>query len=340
MLNCICKELTMQTHYLSEAINTIYIGGGTPSLLDIVDIKKLIKTVYENYNVSSNPEITLEANPDDLNKKKLIELARVGINRLSVGIQSFDDQVLRFLNRAHNATEAKQSISDARAAGFTSISADLIYGIPDRDHKAWKKDLKLLIEGSPDHISAYCLTVEPKTTFGNWHEKGALKPVTDDFAAEQFDILVDELDKAGYEQYEVSNFAKAKNYSKHNTSYWQQKPYLGIGPSAHSYNLLTRQYNIKNNAKYMNEIEDGNIPCDHEVLSEEDKINDVLLTGLRTKWGINLMTHDLGKKLDMKYIDKLIEHNKAIIRNDHLVLTREGRLLADQISSDLFIIES
>lgn len=341
MVECLMKEIDIRKNYLSEPVETIYFGGGTPSLLTSVQLSHLIKKVREEFDVISNSEITLEANPDDLSKGKLLEFKNAGINRLSIGVQSFDSTVLQFLNRAHNDKQASNCIELSKQEGFDNISVDLIYGIPNRSHVQWKEDLKKLIAFDPAHISAYCLTIEPKTAFGHWLKKGKLKPVEDDYSAEQFEIMLDLLEKAGYEQYEISNFSKPTYYSKHNTAYWQQKPYLGIGPSAHSYNLTSRQYNISNNQKYMVAIGNGESPSSLEKLTWEDQINDYLLTTLRTKWGSDLtVLQKMGYLLDPQYVQELIHAGHAALTNNHLVLTKRGRLLADQISADLFIVDN
>jgi oxygen-independent coproporphyrinogen III oxidase len=339
LVSCLNKEIEIQKDYLAENVETIYFGGGTPSLLSKDHIMSIMAKINAVYEVSPDAEITLEANPDDLSEVKLLELKAAGINRLSIGVQSFDDEVLKFLNRAHDHNQANESIELTRKVGFDNVTVDLIYGIPDRSHDLWEKDLKKLISLNPEHISAYCLTIEPKTAFGNWLKKGKLKAVEDDYSAQQFDIMVEMLENAGYEQYEVSNFCKPTYHSKHNTAYWQQKSYLGIGPSAHSYNLVSRQYNVSNNQKYINALEEGKVPNDKEILTKEDNINDYLLTTLRTKWGTNLNELKLmGYSIDQRYIDKLILGENAKISDHHLILTRKGRLLADQISADLFII--
>lgn len=339
MLEAISTEIKLQSNYLSDNIDSIYFGGGTPSLLNGKEVSYLLQVINNVFKTEDVQEVTLEANPDDLTDHKLKELNEAGINRLSIGIQSFDDGVLTFLNRAHSSERGINCISSAKKAGFEAISADLIYGIPNRDHAMWKKDIDQLISQNPEHISAYCLTIEPKTAFGHWAKTNKIKPVEDEYAADQFDILINELERAGYEQYEVSNFCRDKKYARHNTAYWQQKPYLGIGPSAHSYNIVSRQYNVSNNAKYLKSINEGILPFEIEHLSEADKINDLLLTGLRTKWGVNLKKNNLSKHVSQSYINQLIDHKKAFLQNDFLILTKEGRLLADKISSDLFILE-
>lgn len=344
MVKAIARELYVQQAYLAgEPVETIYFGGGTPSLLHADDIDLLLKAVYANFNVANAPEITLEANPDDLSQEKLRLLKHVGINRLSIGIQTFDDTILKFLNRAHDAAAAVESISMARDHGFNNISIDLIYAIPGLTNEQWVTNITKALAFKPEHISSYSLTVEPKTAFGNWHAKGRFTPVEDDISATQFEILIDELAKQNYEQYEVSNFARDGYYSRHNSSYWQQKRYLGVGPSAHSYNGNSRQYNVSNNAHYIKNIQQGTPPFQLEQLTREDHVNEYLLTTLRTSWGCNInylktmYNYDI-LELHPQYISDLLENGFAVLQDNHLTLTRTGKLLADKIASDLFFI--
>lgn len=337
MTASIIKELHLRKNYLTEDVETIYFGGGTPSLLTASDINKVLEKIRSNFELSDFLEITLEANPDDLSFRYLKALREIGINRLSIGIQSFDDDVLKFLNRAHSYKQAENAINDARNAGFDNISVDLIYGIPDRNDSKWKADINKVFEFEPEHISAYCLTIEPKTVFGNWVNKGKLALPEEEQGARQFEILLDLLENEGYEQYEISNFSKPNFYSSHNTSYWKQIPYLGVGPSAHSFNISSRQFNVANNAKYINALKEDKLDFGLEYLSEEDKINEYLLTSMRTKWGVDLNKYNLKDQLDSDYLDTVIKLNKAYIKDGRLYLTKQGKLVADQISSDLFI---
>ena len=340
MIEAIKKEISLQKNYLSEPIQTIYFGGGTPSILEVSELDDILQAVESNFSIALNPEITVEANPDDLSIHQLEGLKGIGINRLSIGIQSFDDEVLKFLNRAHNKVQALDCINNARKVGFDNISIDLIYGIPDRDHKKWNDDFSKVIDMKPEHISAYCLTIEPQTAFGKWAKKGQLAPVKDDYSATQFDAMVSLLGVHGFEQYEVSNFCRDNYYSRHNTSYWQQKPYLGIGPGAHSYNLESRQYNVRNNQKYINSLTEGSIPFDIEHLSKNDIINDYILTAIRTKWGVDLGKLELlGYQKDAAYINSLLTGDLAYTDKNNLILTTAGKLLADKISSDMFLID-
>lgn len=342
LTNALCKELAMQKDYLrGQDLETIYFGGGTPSLLNEQELRKIFDSIRQNFNITEAAEVTLEANPDDLDKEKLRALKAVGINRLSIGIQSFDDQILKFLNRAHSATEAINSIPLAREAGFNNISLDLIYAIPNQPDGQWIKNIEQAVKLSPEHISAYSLTIEDRTVFGNWLKKGKLKGEPEEVAAQQMEILMDTLGNAGYEQYEISNLSKPNLYSRHNSSYWKQKNYLGIGPSAHSYDGVTRQFNIKNNALYIQAIERGEIPFEKEVLTRANQINEYLLTTLRTIWGCDLryladqwkfdLASEKEKELNQAYSLGLLEKKENL-----LLLTRKGKLLADKIASDLF----
>jgi oxygen-independent coproporphyrinogen-3 oxidase len=346
MVGAIEKELHLRKNYLSgERIETIYFGGGTPSLLNTEEIRKLLKTIHENFSVSDTPEITLEANPDDLTSEKLEQLFRSGVNRLSVGIQTFDDELLKFLNRPHDAKEATQSIRAARDAGFRNISIDLIYGIPGQTMESWKSSIARALVLEPEHISAYSLTVEDRTVFGKWVKSGKLKPVEEDLAAEHLEILLEELAKAGYDHYEISNFARAGYISKHNSNYWRHEKYLGVGPSAHSFNLDTRQANIASNITYLKHLTNDVIPSEVESLTVEEKINDTILTGLRTKWGVDLnhlrkeFSFDL-LSIHRPYIERMVVNGLATTIDERLILTKAGRMVADRIAADLFILKS
>jgi oxygen-independent coproporphyrinogen III oxidase len=343
VVGAIRKELEIRKDYLgNQPVDTIYLGGGTPSLLSAKDLDSIFNTIHQHYSVSAAPEITLEANPDDLTEKVLNEFRKISINRLSIGIQSFDDPVLKFLNRAHDAQAAQKCVSLAKNAGFKNISIDLIYSIPNQSEEAWLSNIEKAIALDVEHISAYSLTIEEKTAFGNWAAKGKLKLVEDDLSAKQLDELVRRLTSAGFDHYEVSNFGKPEFYSQHNTSYWKGIPYLGVGPSAHSYNIHSRQFNIANNQLYVKSLDDGIIPATIETLTPADKINDYLLTTLRTSWGTSLKKlkdefgYDLMERHE-SYINTLISVQHARIDNEFLMLTPTGRLLADKISLDLFL---
>lgn len=345
MVNAMEKELRLRSDYISEPVETIYLGGGTPSILPGEAISALLEKVSALFIVHPNAEITVEANPDDLTTAKLRELRSAGVNRLSIGVQSFDDNVLRFLNRAHDRKAALSCIPAARECGFNNISLDLIYAIPEQTDLIWADDINAALHLEPEHISAYSLTIEDKTVFGNWTARGKIKAVSDDHAARQMTHLIDTLEGRGYEQYEISNFAKAGFYSKHNSSYWKGVPYLGIGPGAHSYNLVSRQANISNNAIYLSELSKDIVPATIEVMTATDNVNDYLLTTLRTSWGTDLsrMKEAFGVDLHAihgKYLQRLVHEGLAVVTAAHIVLTKKGRMVADKISSDLFITTS
>jgi oxygen-independent coproporphyrinogen-3 oxidase len=344
LVQAILKELQLQLDYLKgEVIQTIYFGGGTPSVLDTRELQSILDAIRSSHQVADRAEITLEANPDDLSVSKLKELSGLGINRLSIGIQSFHPAILKFLNRVHDADSAINSFQHAREAGFNNISIDLIYGIPDETEEQWKDDIRQAIALKPDHISCYSLTIEPKTVFGKWSATGKLKPVDDEVAARHLEILMDQLEQNGFEHYEISNFARPGFQSRHNSSYWRQEKYLGIGPSAHSYNGTSRQYNIHNNNLYIRSLKNDQIPFEREELSADDLINEYILTTLRTQWGTDLkkIKQDFGYDLltkNAEYLSKIFNDKLAVLENGVLRLTRAGKLLADKISSDLFVV--
>jgi oxygen-independent coproporphyrinogen III oxidase len=342
-VDAISREIVLRKSYLpAAALSTIYFGGGTPSMLNAAELDLLLGTIKDNFEIDTDAEITLEANPDDLDKEKLLQLSRAGINRLSIGIQSFHEPHLRHLNRAHSAVEAEICVRNAQEAGIDNISIDLIYAIPHEDHTILKDDISKAFQLDVAHISAYCLTIEPQTAFGSWLKKKKIKPIDEEFAAQQFEILIESLDANGYEQYEISNFARNSQYSRHNTSYWQQKPYLGVGPSAHSYNGKSREFNIANNARYIAALENDKIPSTQEELSFIDQTNEYLLTGLRTKWGVdqeklNALSNGIFGAQHQKDIEVLVEKQFISIKNKNIILTHAGKLFADRITGDLFI---
>ncbi|KQS34385.1 radical SAM family heme chaperone HemW [Dyadobacter sp. Leaf189] len=343
MVEAIAKEIEIRRSYLgTEQIDTIYFGGGTPSVLSREELDILLNTVSKHFSIAENAEITLEANPDDLDRLKLEDFYQAGINRLSIGIQSFDENHLRFLNRVHSSVDAMQCVKLAQEAGIHNISIDLIYAIPAADDQILKDDLQKAFALNVSHISAYCLTIEPQTVFGNWLKRKKIQPIDEEFAARQFEILIKTLAENGYEQYEISNFARNGHYSQHNSSYWKQHSYLGVGPSAHSYNGVSREFNISNNAKYVEAITAGVIPATFEQLTAADQTNEYVLTGLRTKWGVNvdkLQTLSEGKFFTANKSELLTMKKNGWIREESetLLLTESGKLFADRIASDLFI---
>ena len=343
LVSMMIKELYIQKDYLANKnLESIYFGGGTPSLLTKKEIESIFEAINTIFSIQDKAEITLEANPDDINESNLQNWKSAGINRLSIGIQSFQDKHLSFMNRSHNATEALTCIHLAKSYGFDSLSIDLIYGIPDIDHTSFKEDLSIATALNIPHISAYCLTIEEQTAFGKWVKNNKMKPVDEDFASEQYRIMKEVFNQNGIEQYEISNFARNGAYALHNTSYWQNEPYLGIGPSAHSFDGLKRQWNISNNALYIKGLKSNQIPFESETLTNIDRANEYLMTGLRTKWGVSL--EKLGELVNISELEFLngikeaINHGLMIKDKQHLFLTEEGKLKADAISSSLFFM--
>ncbi|MBE9464153.1 radical SAM family heme chaperone HemW [Dyadobacter subterraneus] len=343
IVEAIAREIVIRKNYLSsKELETIYFGGGTPSLLDESELSFLMETIRTHFEVDENAEITLEANPDDLDREKLTQLFNAGINRLSIGIQSFHEPHLRHLNRIHDSYEAGNCVKLAQEVGINNISIDLIYAIPAPDHTILESDIQKAFELDIAHISAYCLTIEPQTAFGSWLKKKKIKPIDEEFAAQQFEILTAGLASNGYEQYEISNFARNKKYSRHNSSYWKQHHYLGVGPSAHSYNGVSREYNVSNNAQYLAAIQQDKIPSTIENLTQADQVNEYLLTGLRTKWGCEIST--LNSLSDNQFelqnraeISMMAQKGLLFIDNGTILLTQAGKLFADRVASDLFL---
>ncbi|NQW37213.1 MAG: radical SAM family heme chaperone HemW [Flavobacteriales bacterium] len=361
MLNAMVKELILRKNEISEPVETIYFGGGTPSLLTIDELQLLIDTVYQNYPIIDNPEITLEANPDDLSQlsfrtsqtegltqvRNLYDAYRqLGINRLSIGIQSFFEEDLQFMNRAHTAHEALNCLKEATQY-FDNITVDLIYGIPNLSTEKWRENLQMVFDLGINHLSSYALTVEPKTALANFINSGKYPPIDEALALEHFNILVEESKKQGFIQYEISNFGKENYFSKHNTAYWQGKPYLGIGPSAHSFNGKTRSWNVSNNALYLKSIAQNELPSESETLSKEELFNETIMTGLRTIWGVDLnkIESDFGiiyKTQLLKQAEKHIRQGTLEIILDKktsiLKITQKGLFLSDGIAADLFVL--
>jgi len=339
----LAKEIQMRKNEnQGEVVETIYFGGGTPSVLTIAEIQFLINSVYQNFNVAQNPEITLEANPDDLSDEKIIELANSPVNRLSIGVQSFFEDDLKMMNRAHNSAEAKKSLAKATEY-FDNISIDLIYGIPGMSNEKWKSNIEIALSFGIPHISSYALTVEPKTALKKLIQTGKVAEPKDDIAQEHFQILVDTLQENGFVHYELSNFGKENYFSKNNSAYWLGKKYLGIGPSAHSYDGISRSWNIANNVVYLKSIEEGKLPSEKEILTQTDRYNEYIMTGLRTIWGISL--ERIEKEFGEKYLKYLLEQSQKFlvddllsVENNVLKTTQKGKFLADGIASDLFLI--
>ncbi|MEL6810196.1 MAG: radical SAM family heme chaperone HemW [Bacteroidota bacterium] len=348
LVDALCRELVLRKGELHGAVHTIYFGGGTPSLLTLEELTQLFDTIYKNYTVAEVPEVTLEANPDDLmlpraqSRGLLEDYVSIGINRLSIGIQSFFEEDLKLMNRAHNAKEALECVETVKEH-FSNYSIDLIYGIPGMSNERWLENLRKAIALNIPHISCYALTVEPKTALKSFIEKGIVPPVEDEVAQQHHELLVAETELAGYVNYEFSNFGKPGFFSQNNTAYWQGKPYLGIGPSAHSYDGNQRSWNVANNSRYIKAIHKSELLIERETLSRKDKYNEYVMTRLRTLDGISLK--EVENSFGRKYLDYLLqqmgEHLKAhrlFLEGDQLRVTRKGKFLSDGIASDLFLV--
>jgi oxygen-independent coproporphyrinogen-3 oxidase len=336
------KSITHHPSPITEPIETIYFGGGTPSMLQIEDLQLLIEAVYSNYQVVENPEITLEANPDDLSNETISQLANSPVNRLSIGIQSFFEDDLKLMNRAHNAEEAKKCLEIATQY-FDNISIDLIYGIPNMSNEKWLQNIETALSFNVPHISSYALTVEPKTALHSFIQKGIIPQPDDEVAAAHFQILVDKLSENDFIHYELSNFGKENYFSKNNSSYWLGKKYIGIGPSAHSYDGKNRGWNVSNNALYIKSIQENKLPIEIETLTKTDRYNEYIMTGLRTIWGVSLdrIDEEFGKTY-LDYLNqqaaKFIEDHLLFVDENILRTTKNGKFLCDGIASDLFLL--
>ncbi|MBX9807378.1 MAG: radical SAM family heme chaperone HemW [Flavobacteriaceae bacterium] len=343
MVLALAKELQMRKkEFENETIETIYFGGGTPSVLTTEEIQFLISEVYKNYKVAGNPEITLEANPDDLSKERIIELSKSPINRLSIGIQSFFEDDLTMMNRAHNSAEARKCLEEATKY-FDNISLDLIYGIPGMSNEKWKQNIETALSFGIPHISSYALTVEPKTALSKLIQTGKIAKPKDEVAERHFQILVKILESNGFIHYELSNFGKENYFSKNNSAYWLGKKYLGIGPSAHSYDGISRSWNVSNNSIYLKSLEENKLPNGIEILSKTDRYNEYIMTGLRTIWGVSLdrILDEFGNEyLDylQKQAQKFLNDDLLSIENNILKPTQKGKFLTDGIASDLFLV--
>ena len=342
-IEALLHEIELSKDYLQgEKIETLYFGGGTPSLLSKSELTAIVEKLRAHYDLSNLKEFTLEANPDDLNAEKvkeLSELRSLGFDRFSIGVQSFFDEDLKYMNRAHNADEATSSIKRVQDAGFENITIDLIYGTPTMNDERWLKNLETTFALGIPHISSYALTVEPKTSLDRKIKKGERIAVSEEQAATQFNILMEEMRKAGYEQYEISNFAKPGKHAIHNSNYWSGKKYLGLGPSAHSYNRVSRKWNVANNINYIQSIASGIIPAEEEILTQAQQINERIMTALRTMWGLDLSEFEPWVadliKLDLGVIDPA----HYVLINNIVTLTNGGRMFADAIAASLFVTE-
>ena len=344
MVNALCNEIAAQKDYLQGAkLQTIYFGGGTPSLLNAGELDLIFNTIRSYHSIANDAEITLEANPEDLTPTYCEMIASKGINRLSIGIQSFQEKNLVLMNRNHQTSDSIQAIQNAQKAGITNISIDLIYGIPGNSEADLAEDLEKATSLGVQHISAYSLTVEPKTVFGHQKKQGTFREVSETHMATCFEHTHALLEKHGFEAYETSNFAKEGHYSVHNTSYWQQEPYLGVGPSAHSFNGHSRQWNVANNALYLKAIHQNQLPSEKEILSTADRYNEYIMTGLRTIWGVSLdrIETEFGPKY-LEYLNqqsaKYIEDHLLFVDDNILRTTKSGKFLGDGIASDLFLL--
>ena len=344
MLKSIKKEITIRKAYLNDAkINSIYFGGGTPSILNKEEIRSLINTLYNNFKIDNAAEITLECNPDDLNKKKLLELKEIGVNRLSIGIQSFNDSDLKFMNRSHNSREALNCIKIAKEVGFENITIDLIYGLPGQSNKNWSDNLAKMLSLDIQHFSAYSLTVEPKTKLKHLIDKKLVTPLNDKITVEHFNTLLEVASENNFVHYEISNFGKEGFFSEHNTAYWENKHYLGVGPSAHSFNGNSRQWNVSSNKQYIDKLKEDVSYFELEQLSNNQQYNEYIFISLRTIWGVNLdyVNNQFGREALENFKKQVIKwENKGKIKQYEgtYILTKNGKLFADAIASDLFIV--
>ena len=343
LIQAMHKELHLQKSYLqNQKVDTIYFGGGTPSTIGSTEIQKLIDTITSLHHVDANAEITLEANPDDLDSASVKALRQTQVNRFSIGIQSFFEEDLLWMNRAHNAQEGEAAVKRVQDAGFENITADLIYGYPLLTDAKWKSNIQQMIDFGIPHLSAYSMTVEPRTALAHFIKSGKQAAMNDSQSAEQFVVLMEMLTSAGYEHYEISNFAKPESYSKHNSNYWKGVSYLGIGPSAHSYNQETRQWNVANNTKYIEGINQGKIPAETELLSTNDSFNEYIMTSLRTIWGVDFsyIESKFGsdyKNLLKNNLEEFIDKGWVSSNENIITLTQEGKLFADHIAAELFV---
>ncbi|MBP7389072.1 MAG: radical SAM family heme chaperone HemW [Chitinophagales bacterium] len=342
-IDALLHEIELSKDYLQgEPIETLYFGGGTPSHLPVNDLLMIVKKLDSVFGFNNLEEFTLEANPDDLTSEKLKELKKLqqlGLNRFSIGIQSFFDEDLKYMNRAHNSEEALAAVKSVQDSGFEDITIDLIYGTPTMDDERWHRNLETAFSLSVQHISSYALTVEPQTNLERKIKKGVRLPVNEQHSAKQFDVLMTEMKRNGYEQYEISNFAKREKYARHNTSYWLGKKYLGLGPSAHSYNGVARRWNVANNINYIISLEKGVLNFEEELLTEHQRINERIMTGLRTMWGVNLREFARDKMDIIMTNLKAVDTNCYQLHADVLTLTHDGKFFADAIAAQLFLEE-
>lgn len=344
MVDAICAELLLKKERLAgQQIGSIYFGGGTPSVLTAAALHKIFNTITQHFTVAHDAEITLEANPDDLDAKKIAEIRQLPVNRFSIGIQSFFNEDLIWMNRAHNATEAETCVKRSQDAGFENLSIDLIYGYPLLTNEKWQSNIQKALELQSPHLSAYSLTVEPRTALASAIKRGKQVPLNDEQSADQFDMLMNKSAAGGFEHYEISNFAKPGMYAVHNTNYWRGVPYLGIGPSAHGFDGTNRYLNIANNAQYLTALSDGKLAETVEELDQYDRFNEYMMTSLRTMWGVDFkkIKDQYGPAYlqdTMKNIQPFMERKWLQLEADMLKLTQDGKYFADYIASELFLI--
>lgn len=344
IVQAICNEIELQKKYLDdELINTVYFGGGTPSVLTIAELQVILSQIKKYHSLKSDVEITLEANPDDLDYEYLKNLQSIGVNRLSIGIQSFIEKHLNLMKRRHSVQKAIEVIGDAQKAGFNNISVDLIYGLPGLTIEEWIYNLDILLSLNVQHISAYHLTIEKNTLFYKWHNQKKFELPSDMQSVKQFETLIKKTKEKKFIHYEISNFGLEGFFSKHNSNYWKNEKYLGLGPSSHSYNLSSRQWNIANVPKYLDAINQGKVPFEIENLTLNDKYNDYIITSLRTIWGtdINKIKEDFGKM----YYDYMIEKIDGLIKNrllkktqNKIMLSKNGKFLSDRVIENLLYV--
>ena len=344
VINSMLKEIEIKSVGSNDLIQTIYFGGGTPSFFATKEINKIINSIFEKFQISENPEITLEANPDDLSKAKLIELSQSYINRLSIGVQSFNDDELKLMNRSHNSNDAKTCIDNALKY-YDNISIDLIFGMPNSNLKTWESNLNYVTSWNLNHMSAYALTVEPKTALESFVKKNIIKPLNEDLVFEQHEFMCNKMSKHEYVNYELSSFAKKGYFSRNNSAYWLRKKYIGIGPSAHSFDGSYRSWNVSNNSLYIKDISENKMFSGREKLSIIDKYNEYVMTGLRTKWGISLtyLENNFGSYYKNNFETRIVKYvntSLVVIKDDVFRTTIKGKFLADGIASELFLINS
>jgi len=343
LIEAICLELEMRKTELQEkSVETVYFGGGTPSLLMKGELASIMHAIRAHYQLVETPEITFEVNPDDATIENLIAWKEQGINRLSIGLQSFQESDLSWMNRSHSTQQGENAVRLAQAQGFDNISIDLIYGLPELSNEQWLSHLQQALNLNVQHISSYCLTIEPKTALNHFVAKGKLSRPTEDQQSEQFDLLVSTLGLAGFEQYEISNFAKDQKYAKHNSAYWNFTPYIGVGPSAHSFDGVQRRWNVANNTKYYQQIGKNQDWFEVEILSASEKWNEYFLTGLRTKWGVlkrSIMELGGFNPVELKQLDSFVQNELMQQSDDRYVLTEKGKLQADGIASSFFRLD-